>query len=137
MFKNDDHGGAETTIGPSVHVEGDFVSQGNIHIDGAVTGTVKTTGNLTVGEQAKLTANVEAANAFVAGYLKGNLMVHERLELSTTSKIDGDISTKVLVVAEGAQLNGRCQMGNSVTVQTPVTSGNLRGNKRAPTPEVG
>ena len=132
MFKNDTHGEAETIIGPSVQVEGDFSSQGNIQIEGTVTGTITTAGNLTVGEQAKLMANTEAANAYVAGYLKGNITVHERLELAATSKIDGDIATKVLVVAEGAQLNGRCLMG---TAAAPGGRGNS-SNKKSPAAEL-
>lgn len=128
MFKNDNQSTAETIIGPSVQVEGDLSSQGNIQIEGILTGTVLTTGNLMVGEQAKLTANVEVTNAYVAGYLKGNLTVHERLELSPTSKIDGDIITKTLVISEGAQLNGRCLMGSASTAATGTRSG--AGNKK-------
>jgi cytoskeletal protein CcmA (bactofilin family) len=132
MFKNDNHGAAETIIGPSVQVEGDLSSQGNIQVEGALTGTILTAGNLMVGEQAKLMANVEVANAYIAGYLKGNLTVHERLELAPTSKIDGDIMTKTLVIAEGAQLNGRCLMGSAAV---PATTSRGSGNKKTPAAE--
>lgn len=113
MFKNDSNSGTETLIGPSVHVKGDFKSQGNIQIDGQVTGTIQTSGNLRVGDQAKINANINAANAFVAGTVKGNVVISDHLELSPSAKIDGDINTKVLIIAEGAQLNGRCQMSVS------------------------
>lgn len=117
MFKTDGNSGTETLIGPSVHVKGDFKSQGNIQVDGQVTGTIQTSGNLRIGEQAKITANISAANAFVSGLIKGNVIISERLELSASAKIEGDVSTKILVIAEGAQLNGRCQMsGNSAMI---------------------
>jgi cytoskeletal protein CcmA (bactofilin family) len=32
----------ETVVGPSVHVEGDFASEGNIIVKGMVSGNVKT-----------------------------------------------------------------------------------------------
>jgi len=118
MFKTDANPGTETLIGPSVHVKGDFKSQGNIQIEGQVTGTIQTTGNLGVGEQAKISANVNATNAFVAGLIKGSVTVAERLELSPKAKIEGDVSTKVLIIAEGAQLNGRCQMGATASAET-------------------
>jgi len=118
MFKTDANPGTETLIGPSVHVKGDFKSQGNIQIEGQVTGTIQTTGNLGVGEQAKISANVNATNAFVAGLIKGSVTVAERLELSPKAKIEGDVSTKVLIIAEGAQLNGRCQMGTTASAET-------------------
>jgi cytoskeletal protein CcmA (bactofilin family) len=127
MFKNDNHTEADTIIGPSVQVEGELSSQGNIHIEGAVNGSIETTANLTVGEGARITANVKALNAHIAGQLKGNLVVQEKLELATTSKIEGDVVAKILVITEGAQLDGRCQMGS---MSTPVVSGG-RGNKKS------
>jgi len=114
MFtKNDYSSEVETIIGPSVNVEGSFTSQGNVRIEGSVNGSVNTSGVLSVGEQAHIAANIQATSAYVAGYIKGNLQVKERLELAATSHIDGDISTKILIVAEGAQLTGKCQMSNS------------------------
>lgn len=128
MFKNEAHGTSDTVIGPSVRVEGDVVSQGNIQVDGAVSGTIETAANLAVGEQAKLAANVKAQNAYLAGHLKGNLLVQERLELAATAKVDGDITAKVLVMAEGAQLNGRCQMGT--TTPASIGAGSGRSSKK-------
>lgn len=119
MFKADTNSGAETLIGPSVHVKGDFKSQGNVQIEGQVTGTIQTSGNLKVGEQAKINANITAASAYVAGAIKGNVTVTERLELSAQAKIDGDVNTKILVMAEGAQLNGRCQMSSTSFEASP------------------
>ena len=128
MFKGDDHSESDTLIGPSVKVEGDFSSQGNITIEGALSGTIETAANLTIGEHAHLVANVKAQNAYVAGYLKGNLVVAERLELSPTSHIDGDVVAKILVITEGAELNGRCQMGSA---PTPASSANKSSSKKA------
>lgn len=128
MFKSDGHS-PETIIGPSVHVEGDLKSQGNIQVEGAVSGAIQTSGNLMVGEAAKIRANVQAMNAQVSGYIKGNVTVSERLELSPKARIDGDVVAKVLAVAEGAQLNGRCQMGATAT--QPTQNPNLaRPNKK-------
>ncbi len=110
MFKSENNSSAETLIGPSVHVKGDFKSQGNVQIEGQVTGTIQTSGNLRVGEQAVINANISAANAYVAGSIKGNVLVTDKLELSAKAKIEGDVNTKILIMAEGAQLNGRCQM---------------------------
>ncbi|MFA4818260.1 MAG: polymer-forming cytoskeletal protein [Patescibacteria group bacterium] len=113
MFtKSENSSKIETVIGPSVSIDGGFVSQGDVKIEGSVTGSIVTNGNLLVGEQAHITANIQASNAYIAGHIKGNLQVKERLELAPTSKIDGDISTKVLIVAEGAQVSGKFNMGS-------------------------
>jgi len=122
MFKNDNQNGNETIIGPSVKVEGDFISQGNIQVDGSVSGTINTKGNLHAGENSHINANIEATSAYIAGYVKGNITIHDRLELAPTSQINGDVFAKILIVAEGAKLNGRCQMGEVVTNNTPTST---------------
>ncbi len=133
MFGTDNKGAAETFIGPSVHVEGNFNSQGNIQVEGSVTGTIKTSANLAVGEQATINANIEAASAYVAGKIKGNLIIHDRLELSATSVVDGDISTKILVMADGAKLNGHCQMNGDLSSLPTPTKTSKRAVAVAPT----
>jgi len=109
----------ETIIGPSVKVEGDFVSKGNVTVEGAVHGTLKTDKDLKVGVNAKISANVLATNAFIAGEVKGNVKVTNKLELTDTSKIFGDVDAKILVVAAGAVLNGKCSMCQE-TAQLPL-----------------
>jgi len=109
----------ETVIAASVKVEGDFVSQGNVVIDGSVDGSLKTERDLRVGERAHIAANVVAANAIIAGEVKGNITVSDRLELESTAKVHGDIRTKVLVVASGALMNGRIAMGQDFEPEQP------------------
>ncbi len=100
----------ETVVGPSVNVEGDFASEGNILVKGTVSGSVKTSRLLTVEPGAKILANVRAGEAMIAGHIKGNVRVEGRLELTETAQISGDISCKVLVVAAGALIHGKVTM---------------------------
>lgn len=100
----------ETVVGPSVTVEGDFASEGNILVKGAVAGSVKTSRLLTVETGAKILANVRAGQATISGHIKGNVKVSETLELTSTAKIFGDISCATLVVAAGALIQGKITM---------------------------
>jgi len=100
----------ETVVGPSVVVEGDFASEGNILVKGTVSGNVKTGKLLTVESGAKILANVKAGNALVSGSVKGNVRVNEKLELTESAQVDGDVSCKILVVAAGALLQGKITM---------------------------
>ncbi len=104
----------ETVIAPSVRVEGDFVSEGNVRIEGMVTGSIATERDLIVGENAKIKADVQARNATLAGELHGNLRVFDRLELSATAHVYGDIQAKVLSVAPGAIMRGQLVIGMDV-----------------------
>ncbi len=100
----------ETVVGPSVVVEGDFASEGNILVKGTVSGNVKTGKLLTVEQGAKILANIKAGNALVSGSVKGNVRVMERLELTESAQIDGDVTCKTLVVAAGALIEGKLVM---------------------------
>lgn len=101
----------ETIVGPSVKVEGDFVSQGNIVIEGQVSGSIKTEKNLRVEQGAKIAAHVTVDSALIAGEVKGNIKAMNTLELTPSARVDGDVEVKTLIIAAGAALNGRCLMG--------------------------
>ncbi len=104
------HSGEETIIAHGVRVEGEFVSQGNVVIEGDVQGSIQTAGDLRIGEEAKITADVTAANAVVAGEVRGNMHISGKLELLPSSKIIGDVTADVLSIGAGAQVNGRVTM---------------------------
>lgn len=100
----------ETVVGPSVVVEGDFSSEGNILVKGTVSGNVQTGRLLTVEEGAKILANVKASDALVAGEVKGNMRVEEKLQLTQSARVLGDIYCRVLEVESGAIVHGKVTM---------------------------
>ncbi len=103
----------ETIIAQGVKVEGDFRSDGDVVIDGEVSGTVETEKFLRIGETARIKADVKAKSAVIAGEVQGNVTVHEMLELLATSRVKGDVATARISVAAGAQVNGRLSMDGS------------------------
>ena len=104
------HDEVETVVGPSVVVEGDFASEGNILVKGTVSGSVKTARLLTVESGAKILANIKAGDAIVSGEVRGNVKVDNQLELTASAQVMGDINCQVLVVAAGALIHGKIAM---------------------------
>ncbi len=100
----------ETVVGPSVNVEGDFASEGNIIVKGTVAGSVNTSRHLSVEQGAKIMANVRAGSARIAGEVKGNMKVREALELTATARVLGDIEVKTLIIEAGAIISGKVIM---------------------------
>lgn len=100
----------ETVVGPSVNVEGDFSSEGNILVKGTVSGNVKTSRLLTVEKGARILANIKAGQALISGEIKGNMKVDDKLELTSTARIVGDIHCGVLVIEAGALVQGKVTM---------------------------
>lgn len=107
MVVNDD---VDTVVGPSVTVEGDFASEGNIIVKGNVVGSVHTSKHLSVEPGARILANVRANSATVSGEIKGNIKAKESVELTATAKVLGDVEAKVLAIEAGALLYGKVSM---------------------------
>jgi cytoskeletal protein CcmA (bactofilin family) len=124
-----DQGPAETVVGPSVKIQGDLNSEGNIRIEGQVIGKVKTSQNVYVGEAAKIAADVLAGSAIVAGEVQGNLKIGSNLILLGTARIIGDISCSILRVEDGAQFSGKCAMNTIQVTSEPATNGTNKKNK--------
>ncbi|MFA4880741.1 MAG: polymer-forming cytoskeletal protein [Candidatus Doudnabacteria bacterium] len=118
--KNHEETQAETIVGPSVKVEGELSSEGNVRIDGQVAGNVRTSQNLAVGEQAVISANVKALNAVIAGKIKGNITVEEALEITETGQVEGDITAKIISISPGAIFQGQCQMPLPTNQETEI-----------------
>lgn len=105
-----DHSGA-TLIARGVRVEGEFVSQGDVVIEGEVSGTLSCSGTLTVGVEAKIKADVKANDVVIAGIVDGNITAARKLELKSGGKITGDVTCEVIMVEGGASLNGKVSSG--------------------------
>ncbi len=101
---------AETIIGASIKVKGNFQGQGNIIVKGALEGSLKTDANLFIGDRAKVVANVESKDAMINGEVRGNIKIHGFLSLGGTAKVFGDIQYAELSIEKGASVNGQLLM---------------------------
>ncbi|PKM91219.1 hypothetical protein CVU82_04190 [Candidatus Falkowbacteria bacterium HGW-Falkowbacteria-1] len=111
MFKKDgkfeNFNEAETIIGESVLVKGNFESNGNIIINGSLEGEIKTKGSVLVGEKSKINANISAEEMMVKGQINGNLLILGYLAIGETAKILGDIECSQISIEKGAEINGK------------------------------
>ena len=101
--------GFETVIGASCSIEGSLSSKGNIRLDGEFTGTLEITGNVLVGETAKIKADINAKNISIAGSVRGNVS-GKKVQLLRTGRVWGDITATALTTEEGAFIDGKISM---------------------------
>lgn len=99
----------ETIIGPNAHVRGDIQSDGGVRVDGIVEGTIDITGNLVIGEGAKIIAQIKANNISISGAIKGDI-AGNRVEILETGRVWGDLTINSLLLNEGAYLRGQTTM---------------------------
>ena len=85
----------------------------NLRINGKFEGSLTTRGNLTIGENAVVDADIEGDDITIAGTVNGNINAKIRLKIIAPAKVTGDIQTPILSISEGAILQGKCKMGES------------------------
>jgi len=103
-------GSEVTVIGQGARIEGTLVSAGSLRIDGQVKGKINADGDVVLSSQSQVEADIDAQNATVAGRFKGNIIVKNKAELAKGGRVDGNITSKVLAIAEGASFSGQSIM---------------------------
>lgn len=101
--------GFDTVLGTNSVLEGTLKSEGNVRLDGQFTGTLDITGNVLVGETAKINADIDARNISIAGAVRGNISGN-KVQLLRTGRIWGDIKASALTTEEGAFIDGKITM---------------------------
>ena len=84
----------------------------NLRINGSFEGKLDTRGNLTIGENAKVKANIYGDRIIVAGKVTGDIQASVSLSVITPAVIQGNITAPRLSVGEGAILDGQITMAN-------------------------
>jgi len=85
----------------------------NLRINGTFEGELDTRGHLTIGENAKVKANISGDNIVVAGIIEGDIEAKESLSVIPPATIRGNIETPRLSVTEGAIIEGKLSMASS------------------------
>ena len=109
-MKNTEINGQYSRIEKSTKFKGDIVSEADFRIDGALEGTIKTSGKVIIGKGGKLNGSLECETADIEGMINGSLKVNTILFLKSTSNIEGDVVVGKLIVESGAIFNASCSM---------------------------
>ncbi len=97
-------------LGAGSQFEGKLLFDEIVRLDGAFRGEIGSKGTLIVGDTADLQAELQVGTLILSGRFKGNIKASTKVELRSPAKVEGNIETPVLVVAEGVQLNGSTTM---------------------------
>jgi cytoskeletal protein CcmA (bactofilin family) len=115
-------GRVDTIIGEDTSLRGSYNSKNSIRVDGEIYGNVTSEDGVIVGAKGMIRGNLIAKSVLIGGKVKGNITAYQRLELQGTAQIEGDISTPVFVVEEGATFEGNVQMEEvSKVIDMPKT----------------
>ncbi|MGE5384228.1 MAG: bactofilin family protein [Omnitrophica WOR_2 bacterium] len=94
-------------------ITGDIESNGNIRIDGTLTGTVTAGGKVILGSTGSVEGEINCINADIEGHVNGTIRVKELLSFKATAVVTGDIIVSKLAIEPGARFTGTCKMDGS------------------------
>lgn len=90
--------------------DGTFNLTRDLRVEGQVKGTIACQGTLFVAQGASVNATVDAENITVAGDLDGEIVCRGKLQILSTGKVHGKLTTASLVINEGAVYEGELVM---------------------------
>ncbi len=118
-------------IGVGTEITGDVSTNGDIRIDGNLTGNLKTKGKLVIGETGTIKGEITCKNSVVEGAVNGKISVSELLTLKATSSLKGDIITRRLAIEPGAKFTGNCNMSMDTATSAHEPEKPAEGVKKA------
>lgn len=118
-----------TIVGAAAKLEGTVVSAGSLRIDGQVKGQIQADGDVTLSPQSQVEADIRAQNVSVAGRFKGNLVVKGKAHLARGGRIEGNITSKTLVVEEGGVFHGQSLMDGTAPSSASAASGQTQAGQ--------
>lgn len=95
----------------------------NLRINGSFEGKLDARGNLTIGENAKVKANISGDRIIIAGKVTGDVDATQSVSIIAPAVLRGNVRTPRLSVTEGAILEGQISMlsGNPTGEASDVT----------------
>jgi len=99
-----------TVIGEESNIKGAIHSQRSLRIEGSIEGEIRCEGEVYIGINSEVKANVFGQKVTVAGEVVGNIETIKGLQITATGKVYGNISGDQLKIEEGGIYKGQVNM---------------------------
>lgn len=97
--------------GQTIVIKGEISGAEDLVIAGRVDGKIRLENRiLTLAEGAQVTGEISAGSVIVSGTFSGSIEATERLDIRPTAVVQGELSTPVIVVADGAKVTAEVDM---------------------------
>jgi cytoskeletal protein CcmA (bactofilin family) len=121
------------SIGQGIRIKGEITGSEDLTVDGPVEGKLQlTNGSLTVGPNGKVKADITAREVIVRGRVEGKILGRDRVQVSSTGYVTGEVQTQRLAIEDGAVLRGKVETGRaqdkSADRSAAVAGSNAAGN---------
>ncbi len=105
-----------TVLGKEFLITGDIKGSGSIIVGGQVTGDADIKGLIELAPGAVWEGNIRTDNAIIGGTLRGDIFARDKLEITASAKIFGNVSGASASIAQGAMVSGAMQIHDGEAV---------------------
>jgi cytoskeletal protein CcmA (bactofilin family) len=99
--------GQKTIITAATIITGEIQGQGDLNLEGQLTGNIEIGGLLFVGKAGSFKGEATAENMIIEGRVEGQIKATVKIEIRSSGYIQGNIFCQQIVIAEGAFLDGK------------------------------
>ena len=128
----DNHDG--TVIAADTIIKGEMAVENRARILGRFEGTIRSKGAIEVADKGTCKAAVDASTVQIDGTVEGNITAADKVQLSATARMTGDLVAAKLVVTEGAAFTGHVSVGPNAVKGRPAESGPSGGTRESGPP---
>jgi cytoskeletal protein CcmA (bactofilin family) len=100
----------DTILSPDIDFSGTLHFEKPFLIRGKVSGEINTSGLLVIDENAVVNANINALRVLIRGQVKGDVAAVQKVDITLTGKLAGNITSPEIFMESGCIFNGRCTM---------------------------
>lgn len=103
--------GKMAVIGPGIHINGDISGDENLLVEGKVEGKIRLgSHHVEIGQSGKVKADITAKVIKIAGAVRGDLSGSEKVVISRTGNVHGNIVAPRMTLEDGAIFKGSIDM---------------------------
>ena len=116
-----------TIISNNSEIIGDLKVQGELHVDGKVTGNIiaedSSSAVVKISDKGVVEGEIRAPKVVVNGTVKGDIFSSEHVELAQKADVTGDVHYKMMEMVLGAKVNGKLLHREEIKVKKGFLSG--------------
>ena len=100
----------DTILSTDIEFNGTLNFEKPFLIRGKFSGDISAKGLLVVDEDALVDADIKASRVVIRGNVKGNVIAAEKVEVSVTGRLTGNVTAPEIFMETGCLFNGSCTM---------------------------
>jgi cytoskeletal protein CcmA (bactofilin family) len=110
LYDNLDDDDYDTILSEDIDFKGTLNFEKSFLIKGRMEGGIDARGVLLVDAGAEVVADITADRVIIRGSVKGDVTARQKVEVTLTGKLDGNVRAPEIQMESGCVFNGQCRM---------------------------